>query len=649
MDQCPGPFLVGRPLPDALERDLVERDLLGGGGFAGSSRSSGEKERNRLGREPGRARSRSEKLELGRFVSRLFPELARGGVRGALRSVVAHEPRRKREDATSHRRPVLLDQEQISLGGDGDDHHAAGSPAALDVLPGCGLPEGKVAPLVQKPVLAIRRRAHRFLRPPSGSAHSILAVLALIAPASPPSPTPTPGAPAADRIALLEKTLDVSPDNGGIQYELAVAEARVGRHADAIRWLEKAVSLGYDFDLAREPAFASLKRFEPYRELAHRLSLVTPVRSSELAFRIAEPDLVPEGIAYDPVSRAFFVGSLYKKKILRIGADGVASEFVAPGRDGLWSVLGLKVDARRRILWAASAADGREGTAAGSSALFAFDLPSGALRSRHVLESAPGRRHLLNDLALTASGEVFATDSETGAVYRLAESARSLEAWLPARTFTYPNGIALDAAERRLYVADFAKGLSIVEIATKRIRPVPHPPNVTVHAIDGLSLYGDSLVAVQNGPGMERIARLHIDATGERVTRLTVIESRNPDFDAPTTGAVAGNDYYYLANSQLEGLGEDGKLKSGVRFKDVLVLRAPLDASGSAPSSGSSGSKEVARPLLPRAGRDDPPKGKTVRGRRVPAITLLDAAASADRSAPAACSGTFPTPLFFTR
>jgi hypothetical protein len=89
---------------------------------------------------------------------------------------------------------------------------------------------------------------------------------------------------------------------------------------------------------------------------------------------------------------------------------------------------------------------------------------------------------------------------------------------------------------------------------------------------------------------MERIARLHLDPAGERVTRLSVIESRNPDFDAPTTGAVAGNDYYYLANSQLEGLGEDGKLKSGVRFKDVLVFRAPLEASGSASSRKSSGS-----------------------------------------------------------
>jgi DNA-binding beta-propeller fold protein YncE len=359
-------------------------------------------------------------------------------------------------------------------------------------------------------------------------------------------------------------------------YELAVTEAGAGRHADAIRWLEKAEALGCDFDLAREPAFAPLKKFESYRELAHRSSLLAPARSSAVAFRIAEPDLVPEGIAYDPVSKSFFVGSLAKKKIVRITPDGAAKDFVPSGRDGLWTVLGLKVDAKRRILWAASAADGREGPAAGSSALLAFEIPSGALRARHVLDGTP-RKHLWNDLAVTTAGDVFVTDSEAGAVYRLAPGGGSLEEWLPADTFAYPNGIALDPEEKRLYVADFAKGLSIVEIATKKVRPVFHPRAVTLHAIDGLSSFRGSLVAIQNGPGMERVARLFLDPAGERVTGIQVIESRNPDFDLPTTGAVAEGDYYYLANSQLESLGDDGRLKAGVRLREVLVFRARLE------------------------------------------------------------------------
>jgi hypothetical protein len=34
-----------------------------------------------------------------------------------------------------------------------------------------------------------------------------------------------------------------------------------------------------------------------------------------------------------------------------------------------------------------------------------------------------------------------------------------------------------------------------------------------------------------------------------------VIESRNPDFDIPTTGAIAGDEIFYLANTQRRRLG----------------------------------------------------------------------------------------------
>jgi hypothetical protein len=72
--------------------------------------------------------------------------------------------------------------------------------------------------------------------------------------------------------------LAASPDNPGIMYRLAVVEAGTGRHADAIRWLEKVAAMGYDFDAAKEPAFAPLEKFESFnsrstdRESAPRAS-----------------------------------------------------------------------------------------------------------------------------------------------------------------------------------------------------------------------------------------------------------------------------------------------------------------------------------------------------------------------------------------
>lgn len=403
---------------------------------------------------------------------------------------------------------------------------------------------------------------------------SAVLVAGLLGPAAAQTPPPLP-TPAGSKIARLESLLSKSPDNGSVMYRLAVACAENGESDRAVAWLQKATALGSDFDLANDPRLASLRKLAAFRQLEAQ-ARQTPAHSSRIAFRIAEPDLIPEGIAWDPVTKSFYVGSLYKRKIVRLGPDGAAHDFVASGRNGLWTVLGMKVDPERRILWVNSAADNREGEAAGSSGLFAFDLPTGRLLEKNILDGRT-QKHLFNDLVVTSRGEVFLTDSESGAIYRHALKGRALEAFLPPGSFSYPNGIALDEARRRLYVADFAKGISIVAIDTRKKSPLAHPQNMSLHGIDGLYCYEANLVGIQNGAGMERVAEFRLDNTGYRVTSLRALESHNPQLHIPTTGAVVGNDFYYLANSQLDSLGDEGQLAAGARLDDVLILKAPLN------------------------------------------------------------------------
>jgi hypothetical protein len=113
-------------------------------------------------------------------------------------------------------------------------------------------------------------------------------------------------------------------------------------------------------------------------------------------------------------------------------------------------------------------------------------------------------------------------------------------------------------------------------VATQAVRPLPHPEDVSTAGIDGLYCEGNDLLAVQNGAGRERIVRYRLDAAGERVERLEVLESRNPLFRTPTTGVVAGGDFVYLANPNLVALDDQGNLKPGAHVEDVAVLRRPL-------------------------------------------------------------------------
>jgi sugar lactone lactonase YvrE len=255
--------------------------------------------------------------------------------------------------------------------------------------------------------------------------------------------------------------------------------------------------------------------------------------------------------------------------------DGTVSDFAPSGKDGLQDVLGMKVDPERRILWACTAASGRAGPAAGSSALFRFDLASDKPPKAYWLE-ADGNKHLLNDLAFTASGDVYVTDSDANMLWRLPKDAERLEIFIGPGTFLYPNGIALSADEKRLYAADFKNGLSVIDAATKAARPLPYPDKVSTAGIDGLYVDGTSLIAVQNGAGRERIVRYRLNATGDSIEGSDVLESRNPFFRTPTTGVVAAGHLVYLANPNLEALDDDGNLKKGQHLEELTAIETPL-------------------------------------------------------------------------
>ncbi|HWM91091.1 MAG TPA: hypothetical protein VN493_10015 [Thermoanaerobaculia bacterium] len=394
---------------------------------------------------------------------------------------------------------------------------------------------------------------------------------------------PAAGQPAkSPEIQRLEEMLQTAPDHGGLWLAMATAQAKAGNKVEAFRWLEKAVDLGLDFDLPDESpdkaAFAELREMPGVKELLARAAASNRrvVNRGRVAFRIPEKDLIPEGIAHDPETGAFYVGSLYKRKIVRIDKAGKASDFTASGQDGIWDVLGLKVDPARRTLWACSGAGPSSGELDGTSSLFRYDLATGKYLGRYDL---PGRPHLCNDIALGREGELFFTDSKGGILYRLRpqDAEYRMETLVGPGTFIYPNGIAISPGLSKLFVADFKKGLSIVNLATGQVRPLPHPERVHIAGIDGLYFHRGSLIAVQNSAGTDRVVRFRLNAALDAIESEEVLESRNPLFDIPTTGVLVGGALAVIANSQLDSVDGHGHLKSGVDLTEPVILEIPVD------------------------------------------------------------------------
>jgi sugar lactone lactonase YvrE len=275
--------------------------------------------------------------------------------------------------------------------------------------------------------------------------------------------------------------------------------------------------------------------------------------SRRAVYILDEPDLLAEGIAWDAAQRALFVGSIMRGAIFRLPESGGARLFAG----GLLPVLGVRIDAARGLLWAATNAE--PGTAAaadpassGRSELVALDLRTGAVRRK--LSLSDGHKHLLNDVAVGDDGTVYVTDSEAGAVLRSAGGGGDLRTFVPAGALDYPNGIAF--ARGRLYVAH-SPGL-VIAAADGSTHAVGVAPGVDPRAIDGLYPCGDGLLGVQSAHRPPRITRFRLDGSGERIVASQLV-AKDPDrLPLPTTGALDGADLLVVANSDVDALGERG-------------------------------------------------------------------------------------------
>ncbi len=183
--------------------------------------------------------------------------------------------------------------------------------------------------------------------------------------------------------ATLRELKPLLPGNPRIVYNLAAANARLGDALAALAGLRNLAAMGLIYDFASDADLSSLRQSVEFGSiLKHVDDNKKAVTHSTAAFPLAEPDLIPEDIAYDPKTLRFFVSSVRQSKIIAIDGAGDSHDFAKTN----WPVLALRMDSWRRILWAATGwlpqCEHCNQADEDKSALLEFDLDSGALRQR---------------------------------------------------------------------------------------------------------------------------------------------------------------------------------------------------------------------------------------------------------------------------
>jgi sugar lactone lactonase YvrE len=304
-----------------------------------------------------------------------------------------------------------------------------------------------------------------------------------------------------------------------------------------------------------------------FRKLAEQVRLrYPPVHTARIAFTIPEKDLFPEGLAVDWDKHVFYMGSMHRKKIIRITEVGEVPDFVEPDLYNLMPVGGVKVDPADHSVWAAT--DPGE---ADRSELVHFDA-HGKLLERFP---APGPGpHDLNDLVLRHESEIYLSDTFAHRAYRFDRKSHSFTPLTFPRPLFYPNGITVSGDGSSLYVAD-TLGVIRVDLRNNVAHEVDPGKANTLAGIDGLYWYKGDLLAVQYGTGSYRVVRFHLSPDGLGVTSSEILEYRTPLVSFPTTDAIAGENFYFIANTGIANLRDDKIVDPG-KLEPIRVAVVPL-------------------------------------------------------------------------
>lgn len=378
----------------------------------------------------------------------------------------------------------------------------------------------------------------------------------------------------------MKKAETFRPNHPRLIYNLAAAYSLNNHKIDALNELKKLINMGLYFPVEKDSDFIAFQRDPDFMDIVKKFSKnLVPEGNSKTAFEYPEKDLITESVAFDSVKKKFYLSSVYRSKIVWYDEKGNTGNFKNEGEDGLWSVFGIKIDSRRRLLWVCTGAikQTRNYTDKdlGKSSVFKYNIDSRQLIKKYELGNTPDE-HLFGDLALSPAGDVYVSDSRYNAVYKITAGSDILEIFIEPDEFVSLQGVDLSNDGRYLFLADYSRGLFKINLKSKEIEHLKSPSNFTPLGIDGLYFYKNSLIATQNGINPQRVVRIYLNKNLDAVEKYAVLESNNPNFDEITLGLIKGNNFYYIANSQWGSFDKDGNIFPIEKLKRPRILKLRL-------------------------------------------------------------------------
>lgn len=375
---------------------------------------------------------------------------------------------------------------------------------------------------------------------------------------------------------VLERIREMRPNNSEYMYQLVIAHALLDEKPKAYALMLHMQQQGLAYDFSLSDSTMNIRKTEVFDYVNDLMKMAAePMGESEIVFTLPDSVVFPETIAWDESRQKFLIGTIAEGSILAVGKDGQVTELLkASPENGMWAVFDILVDQARNRMWVSSAASpafsGFDPVDKGRSALFEFDLKTLKLMRRYPVP-VDGLPHSLGSMVLSPNGDIFIADRALPIVYSKRADEQKLKGVMASRDMVSMRGIAMQPDGRLMYVADREMGILVVDNEKGSAARLAVPETLNVGGIDGLYMWDNHLIVIQNGIKPQRVMRLQLDSTGTQVTAVRPLAVAQAEFDYPSFGTLQGEDLYYFANSQLAS--------SKGEPRAVTILRTPLNSS----------------------------------------------------------------------
>ncbi len=372
----------------------------------------------------------------------------------------------------------------------------------------------------------------------------------------------------------LDSAQEIRPYSLYVYRNRVLARLLADRTDDALTLAEAAARRGLVLSFAGHPAFEAFVARPAFAPIARQMEANSaPIggERSSVILQHDDTDLLPEALAYDRRGNAI-IGSVRSGKILKAKRKGGDVSLLATAPGGVFDI-----EVRGKTLWAAvnnqlAFEDADPDTAFAS--VMAFNATTGAVkRDIRVAEETA----LLGDLEVAKDGTVYASDSLTPRLFRMAPDGSTLEVFAEDPRFVNLQGIALDEKNDRIFVADYLAGLFVVDTKNGAVSAIANGADAHLGGIDGLYLYGDSLIGIQNGTTPQRIVYIGLSDDASEVTKFISMQQNLPEWNEPTHGAVIGDEFRYIATSNWPSYDEDWNVREDADLQPLKIMSLPLE------------------------------------------------------------------------